>query len=319
MPSTFTSAGLHRPVMAAALVLAVAAGPLATAARAQADVRRGLDDRPEDRLRAERADVAALIADIDDGDTYIGDARLGLSGPDLSMLSLPIPVDREDLVNMMTLAVLDSGGLPDDDQIPRFVREMRATTREARERLGRLLEQYDQAIRRRTGETPPLDTSDQDELARQAETMTDEECIREFGRPCDRTERHFDPNDHGSVQSYLDTTWRLEVRAPGGSLTGNLRVEYIECEAADEFIGAVSCDFNGVLAIGDGASIRVQNGMYIGGELRMVLYLDGANVTLEGTLSPESGEMAGARADVVGPAADEWNLSSDGTTWRAYR
>ena len=310
--------GFRRPDLAGVLLLAAAAGPLATAARAQGEEDRALDARPEDRLRAERDEVAALIADIDDGDTYIGDSRLGLSGPDHSMLSLPIPVDREDLVNMMTLAVLDLGGLPDDDQIPRFVREMRASTLEARQRLGLLLQQYDEAIRRRTGETPPIDTSDQDALARQAVTMTDEECIREFGRPCDRTERKFDPNDPASVQAYLSTTWRVQVTSAGAPLSGSFRVEYVHCEPPDEFIAAVACDFNGVFNPDGGGSVRVEPGMYVGGEVRLTFRFPNRLVSLEGQLPPTTGDMTGASIHRAAGRADGGVGDVEGR-WRIFR
>ena len=279
-----------------------------------------LNARSLDQLRAERGQIDALIEDIKDGDTYVSDPRIGLYGPgEGDYLHLPVPVDKDHLTNQLVMALIELGGMPDDDSISRYFRDVQRTTGEARTSLDEVLRRYDDAIRRKTGGGQPVDTSDQDALARQAEEMTDEECIRAFGRPCDRTERKFDPNSHESVEAYLNTTWRIQVRGADGGFEGNIRVEYIHCEPPDDVIAAVSCDFNGVLQVdGAGESVRVQNGMYIGGELRMVLYMNGANATLEGALSPVTGEMAGNNVRLVGPAVDELGLRSGGT-WRAYR
>jgi hypothetical protein len=292
---------------------------LPASARGQGVTAASLNARSLDQLRAERGQVAALLDDLDDGDAYISDPRVGLYGPeDGDYLDLPVPVDKEALTTQVVLALIELGGMPDNDSISRYFRDVQRTTRESQSSLGQILRQYDDAIRRKTGGGQPVDTSDQDALARQAEEMTDEECIRAFGRPCDRTERHFDPNDHESVESYLNTMWRLQVRGAGGAFEGDLRMEYIHCEPADDVIAAVSCDFNGLLYVEGQAPVRVQNGMYIGGEMRMILYLNGANATLEGALSAETGEMAGANVRLVGPAADDLGLPSGGT-WRAYR
>ena len=281
--------------LAAALILCAVVGLAAAprGARAQAITVAALDQRSLSELQGDRDRIGRLIEDIEDGDTYIVDPTLGFEGTTSgNVLRLPVPVDREHLSWTITASMIELGA-PGQGAIEDYVRALLRANRETVERLGAALRQFDDAIRRKEAGAAPR-------LAQ---------------------ETHFDPDDPGSVEAYLSTTWRLSVQnAYGEVFGGNLRIEYIQCEPPDDIVPSVSCDFNGVLNVGEG-SFRVQNGMYIGGEMRMVVYFDGANATMEGVLSPEAGEIAGSSIRLVGPAAAElaeMGVRSDGT-WRAYR
>ena len=272
---------------------------LAALAAARPAAAQGLERLPLPQLEAERARVAQLMADLDGGNTYIVDPSLRLFGFDdgRTYLDLPVPVDRDELASQLTLAlfVLES---PDPGFVNDYVRNVMERTRVTRASLPALLAQYDGAIeRRRAGRGADLPAAPRGDV-------------------------RFGPNDPASVEAYLRTSWRLQAQGSSGDrFEANLRVEYVLCGGPDDQLDAVACDFNGLLYFGEQGSVRVERGMYIGGEVRFVVYAEGANIVFEGVLSPQTGEMTGNEIRVAGPAADELAKMGihSGGSWRAFR